>query len=312
MTDQDDRPRQAPGTGSDDDLSEEEAPSSVKVRDEAEDKAVDQASHLTARLVYHVVLRQGEEELKRPWRSLIFSGIAAGMLISASVLGESIFRAYLPDATWRPLVENLGYSIGFLLVILSRMQLFTENVITTVLPLLTRPRPKMAYYVARLWLTVLVANAVGCAIAAAFFALTPALAPEVVSAMAAISDHATGTGATMSFVKGIPAGILIAALVWMLSSGEHEAFWIIMLFTWLIAAGDFTHIIAGTVEMVFLLIRGELGWMHAAFGFWLPVLAGNIVGGTAVFTMTAWGQVREEIVSDRIPDPVEGQRPRVL
>jgi hypothetical protein len=30
---------------------------------------------------------------------------------------------YLPDAAWRPLVANLGYSLGFL-VVLGRQQLF--------------------------------------------------------------------------------------------------------------------------------------------------------------------------------------------
>lgn len=270
----------------------------AELRNDEEDEAVSRASHLSPRLVYHVVLREGEEELRRPTTSLIFSGIAAGMMISMSVLAESIFRAYLPEAGWRPLVENLGYTIGFLLVILSRMQLFTENTITTVLPLLTRPGPRLAWGLTRLWTIVLGANLVGCFAAAAFFALTQSIPPEVASAMADLSHHATGAGAGAGFVKAIPAGVLIAALVWMLSSGDYENFWIIFIFTWLIAAGDFTHIIAGSVEMAYLMILGELALAPAILSFFLPVLAGNVVGGTLVFTLTAWGQVREEIAPD--------------
>ncbi|SDE67564.1 formate/nitrite transporter family protein [Limimaricola pyoseonensis] len=274
----------------------------ARVRNRAEDEAVTEASHLSPRLVYHVVLRAGEEELHRPTGSLIWSGIAAGMLISASVLAEAVFRAYLPEAGWRPLVENIGYTVGFLLVILSRMQLFTENTISTVLPFLTRPTPRCGLDVMRLWGIVLGANVVGGFVAAAFFALTQGLPPEIGAAMVELSHHATGAGAWAGFAKAIPAGVLIAALVWMLSSGDHENFWIIFTFTWLIAAGDFTHIVAGSVEMAYLMLLGELGPGRALFSFFLPVLAGNVVGGTLVFTLTAWGQVREEVLPDRLPD----------
>ncbi|EYD73274.1 formate/nitrite transporter family protein [Limimaricola hongkongensis] len=287
----------------------ESAPT-AKVRSHQEDEAVSRAGHLSPRLVYHVVLRAGEEELMRPTSSLVFSGIAAGMLISMSVLAEAVFRAYLPEAGWRPLVENIGYTIGFLLVILSRMQLFTENTITTVLPLLTRPGPRCARGLARLWGIVLGANLIGCFAAAAFYALTQAIPPEVAAAMAELSHHATGAGAAAGFAKAIPAGILIAALVWMLSSGDQEHFWIIFIFTWLIAAGDFTHIVAGAVEMAYLLILGELAPGPAILSFFLPVLAGNVVGGTVVFTLTAWGQVREEIAPDTAQTRADDRRAR--
>jgi len=62
----------------------------------------------------------------------------------------------------------LGYALGFLLVIIGRMQLFTENTITTVLPLAADPRLAMFGKVARLWMSVLAANVVGAAFAAVF------------------------------------------------------------------------------------------------------------------------------------------------
>lgn len=96
-------------------------------------------------------------------------------------------------------------------------------------------------------------------------------------------------------MRAIPAGILIAAIVWMLPQAEDASFFVILTFTWLIAAGDFTHIVAGSVEMAFLAVRGDLGFYDAVFGFFLPVLAGNVVGGTVIFTLMAWGQVRHEL-----------------
>lgn len=258
-------------------------------------KAVDEAADLSPRLVFEAIRQAGLEELERPRRALWFSGIAAGILISFSVLAEALLRAYLPEARWAYIVENIGYSAGFLLVIMGRMQLFTENTITTVVPLLQTPSRAMWSCVASLWATVLVANVVGAFAIATFFAYAGVLAPEVETAFAALSHHATHMGAAQGFARGIPAGVLIAALVWMLPTAKTGEVALIVIFTWLIALGDFTHIVAGSVEMAFLLVRAELGAGQALFEFFLPVLAGNVAGGTAVFTALAWAQIKPEI-----------------
>ena len=262
---------------------------------EEEQEAVREASHLSAKLVYQVVRREGIEELRRPNTSLIWSGVAAGICISFSVLGEAVLRTHLPDTEWLHLVESLGYTFGFLIVILGRLQLFTENTLTTVLPLLAKPTAHVAWAVARLWAIVLAANVVGAFIAGTFIAYTGVFDADMLVSVQEISEHATGAGPLLGLLKAIPAGLLVAALVWMLSAGEQDNFFIIVVMTWLIAAGDFTHVIAGSVEMAYLVVTGNLGLIGAVFGFFLPVLIGNIIGGTAVFTLMAWGQVREEV-----------------
>ncbi|MEL6913735.1 MAG: formate/nitrite transporter family protein [Pseudomonadota bacterium] len=253
-----------------------------------------EASSLAPKLIYEVIRRDGEEELQRPNRSLMWSGIAAGIMISFSVVGEAVLRASLPDAPWRYLVENLGYSLGFMLVILGRMQLFTENTITTVLPVLQERTLGCLLEMLRLWAIVLGANVVGAFLIAAFYAHTVALPADVVAVMGDLSRHAMGINGWDGFVRAIPAGILVAALVWMLPQARYSAFWVILVFTWLIAAGDFAHIVAGSVEMAFLIVRGELG-LGGALSFFVPVFAGNVVGGTVIFALMAWGQVMDEV-----------------
>ena len=260
-----------------------------------EEEAVRGASHLSAKLVYQVVRREGDEELRRPWTSLFWSGIAAGVCISFSVIGEALFKTYLPDSTWLPLLESLGYTFGFVIVIVGRMQLFTENTLTTVLPLFARPSLDKLWCVARLWGIVLGANVIGCFIAAAFIAFMPTFEPDILASVTEISKHATENGAWIGFAKAVPAGLLIAALDWMLAAGDRENFLIIIVMTWLIAAGGFTHIIAGSVEMAFLMLTGQLGLIAGIFGFFIPVLLGNVFGGTFVFGLITWGQVREEV-----------------
>ena len=269
------------------------------VRDAGEkandERTVHDATALSPRLIYEVIRREGEEELSRTKRSLLWSGIAAGMLISLSVLGEAIFRTYLPDTKSRFLIENLGYSLGFLAVIMGRMQLFTENTITTVLPIMRAWSWTSFGAMMRLWAVVLFANVIGAFAAAALFVFTSALPADLMPALNELSEHATGMPMAQSFWRAIPAGIIVALIVWMLPQADETSFFLILTFTWLIAAGDFTHIVAGSVEMAVLILQGMLGAQQAIFGFFLPVLIGNIIGGTLIFTLVAWGQVRDDV-----------------
>ena len=268
------------------------------VEEKAEEKSVSEAAALSPKLIYEVIRRDGEEELARTKRSLLWSGIAAGMMISLSVLGEAIFRTYLPDTPHRFLIENLGYSLGFIAVIMGRMQLFTENTITTVLPVMQARTWDALGCMLRLWALVLSANVVGAFAAAALFVFTSAIPAAILPAIVALSEHATGMGAAEGFWRAIPAGVIVALIVWMLPQASEAAFFLILTFTWLIAAGDFTHIVAGSVEMAVLVLQGELGFNQAVFGFFVPVLTGNIIGGTLIFTLVAWGQVRDEVDDD--------------
>ena len=260
-----------------------------------EQESLHNASALAPKQIYEVIRREGVEEMERPLRSLVWSGIAAGVMISLSVLGEAIFRTYLPDSPSSYLIENVGYSLGFLAVIMGRMQLFTENTITTVLPVMNGRSFTMFCAMLRLWAVVLTANVIGAFAVAALFVFTPAIPAAIMSSIVDLSYHATGMGMSDSFWRAIPAGVIVALIVWMLPQAESASFFIILTFTWLIAAGDFTHIVAGSVEMAVLMLQGNLGLVPAVTGFFIPVLAGNIIGGTVIFTLMAWGQVRDEV-----------------
>ncbi|MBV0913690.1 formate/nitrite transporter family protein [Anianabacter salinae] len=260
-----------------------------------DEKDVQDASRLSAVLIYEVIRRDGVEELHRPVQSLIYSGLAAGIFISLSVLGEAVFRDQLPDTAWRPLVENLGYSFGFLVVILGRMQLFTENTITTVLPVINDFCLRSVGRAAQLWGVVFLSNMVGAFIAAIFIAHTPTFDADFLSTVTQLSEHAVGYDPDVLFFKAIPAGVIVAAIVWMLPSGTAANFFVILTFTWLIAAGDFAHVVAGAVEMAYLVVTGAMPLYDGFAGFLVPVFAGNVVGGTVVFTLLAWGQVKNEV-----------------
>lgn len=104
---------------------------------------------------------------------------------------------------------------------------------------------------------VLSANVVGCAIFAAFTSFTGVLGTDVHNAVIVISEQMMQKPPMEKFLAGIMAGWLITALVWMLPSSEGNEFIVITLMTYLIAAGDFNHVVAGTVEALFLVFEGS-------------------------------------------------------
>jgi formate/nitrite transporter FocA (FNT family) len=246
-------------------------------------------------VIYEVVRRLGEEEMSRPITSLWWSGVAAGLSISFSLLAQAILQAHLPDAPWRPLVSSFGYCVGFLMVVLGNQQLFTESTITVVLPLLKDPSWKNVWRVGRLWAIVLAANFIGTFIAAAFCTFTPVLPPGLLHGMQDISRVLLGLGWWNMVFHGISSGFLIAAMVWMIPSAESAKFAVITLMTYLIAIGGFTHIVAGSMEANMLVLAGEWEWWRMLGQFFVPVLLGNMVGGTALFALIAYAQVMEEI-----------------
>src|SRR5690349_23753255 len=118
-----------------------------------------------------------------------------------SLAAEGVLRAHLPDAPWRPLVAKLGYAIGFLIVMLGRQQLFTEQTLTAMLSLFSVDRREGTIgNVARLWAIVLVANVVGTGLFAAAAAWTPAFTPEVRAAFAQIGHEALNPGFTSNLI----------------------------------------------------------------------------------------------------------------
>lgn len=256
---------------------------------------VEEQQGLRAPVIFEIIRTEGMEELARPNMSLMVSGLIAGLAIGFSVVGEAIFHAYLPDAPWRHLVESLGYTVGFVIIILARLQLFTENTITPVLPLLLAPKLSLFAKVVRLWSIVLGANVVGCFLFAALLVFAKPVPPEVFEASLSISRHMMEIDIGQMFVRGIFSGWLIAALVWMMPSAENAKLCIIILMTYIIAAGSFTHVVAGTVEAFLLVLTGELSMVGMITKFFLPVLMGNIVGGTILFSMLSYGQIAKEV-----------------
>ncbi|HLU06725.1 MAG TPA: formate/nitrite transporter family protein [Woeseiaceae bacterium] len=260
-----------------------------------ENEEAEERQRLRSPLVYEIVRREAEVELARPLRSLWWSGVAAGIALSSSLLAEGLLHHYLPDAHWKPVVESFGYSVGFVIVMLARLQLFTEQTVTAVIPLLADFSTRNLARTGRLWSVVLTANLVGTAVTAAVTIFLGTIQPEHLPALLEVSREFAELDAGEAVIYGIPAGFFIAAIVWMLPSVEGAELFVIIIVTWLIAVGGFAHVVVGSAEVFMLQFSGELGLVEGFSGLILPSLMGNIIGGTGLFAMLAYGQVRAEL-----------------
>ena len=261
--------------------------------------ADEQAEELTGvptSVIYEAIRREGAHELARSASALWWSGVIAGLAISMSVLCKGILVAVLPDAAWTPAVSNLGYTVGFLLVILGRMQLFTENTITPILQLLLEPTRSNLWRTARLWGIVFAANISGCLIAAVLLVRLRIIPDAQLEGIMTVSRHYAEASPHQHLLWGMPAGFLIAALVWIMPRMEGAGEIVIIgVLTYMIGLGGMSHVVAGSTELFVLVLDGEAGVVDAFTGGILPALVGNIVGGTGMFTALTYAQVRDEV-----------------
>jgi formate/nitrite transporter FocA (FNT family) len=253
----------------------------------------DQRSSPSAKVVHEAIRLEGTEELQRPSQSLAWSGLAAGLTMGTSMLGQGLLQARLPDAPWRELIASFGYGAGFVFVTMGRQQLFTETTLTVMLPVLHGTH--RVRDIARYWSLVFVANIIGTLLFAAAAAVPHLFPGDAVGAFRDLGIKAAEPGFVTVLLKAIVAGWLIALMVWLMPIASSAKVLVIVAVTWLIAAGEFSHVIAGSVEAGFAAITGAIDWGDYLLGFLVPAFIGNSIGGIVFVALFNHAQVKEEI-----------------
>ncbi|MGI8820622.1 MAG: formate/nitrite transporter family protein [Chthoniobacterales bacterium] len=243
-------------------------------------------------VVYQAIHDEGEHELQRGNSALALSGLAAGLSMGFSLVSEALLRVYLPDAPWVNLIAKLGYSVGYLIVILGRQQLFTKNTLTVILPLLKHRNLPLLMNVARLWAAVLLGNLAGAALFAGLLAHTSLFDEPVRQMFSRISSHAMEPAAGTLFLRAILSGWLIALMVWLLPFAEAARVWVIIIIGYLVGLSNLPHVIAGGVESFYLVWAGTISLAQSIGGYLLPALLGNVVGGVLLVAVGAHAEFR--------------------
>lgn len=261
----------------------------------------------SAREIFEQVANNAREELKRTTVSLAFSGLAGGIFMGLTALGNAIALAMLGTSTKIQFVGKMFYPLGFIVVILGRAQLFTENTLYPVALVLTEKRH--FWQTMRLWFTVLPANVVGAFVFAGLATLTAAVRPDVVHTLAQLGVESTQRPVSAIFWSGVMGGWIIATAAWLVS-GSHSitgSVMIIWMLTFVVGLGNFAHCIAGSGEVLSAVLAHALPWR--SFPAWfLPAVTGNICGGVGMVTLLEYGQVASHIRDD-LRSESEAERP---
>jgi formate/nitrite transporter FocA (FNT family) len=268
---------------------------------EREEEQVEDRVSPPGEIVYEAIYREGQHELKRPSRALAWSGIAAGLSMGFSFVAEAQLRQHLPEAPWTQTVTKLGYSIGFLIVILGRQQLFTKNTLTVILPLLNRRGQSHLKDVARLWVIVFFANLLGALLFAWMLSHSGAFNGDTRAAFDRIGSEMPSGSFVSIALRAVLAGWLIALMIWLLPFAETARVWVITVLAYLVGLGHFPHIVAGAVPAFYLVLSGQKTLADCLAGFVAPTFLGNIVGGVAVVAALAHAELSPTSESSRRP-----------
>ncbi|MGH7482567.1 MAG: formate/nitrite transporter family protein [Longimicrobiales bacterium] len=247
----------------------------------------------TAHVLFSNVQHAARDELRRSSVGLAFSGFSAGLNIGFSFVAvAAVLTAVGTDSPYAGLWAAVAYPVGFILIILARAQLFTENTLTPVILVLSDPTQRNLLNTARLWGIVLAANLLG----AYLFALALSsldVAPHLdAGTLRHVAEEAYRGGWQDLFLRAIYGGWLIALLTWIIHAGtgvlgELVVIWLI---AFMIQAAGFAHSVAGAVEILYLAHEDILSWRQWLLGFQVPVTLGNAVGGVVFVGLVNFGQ----------------------
>jgi formate-nitrite transporter family protein len=264
-------------------------------------QSVDEATHeeftvlerkeLTAQQVHAALRMEGEEELGRGSQPLFWSALSCGLTLGLSLTAQGVLQHALPDTSWRPLLASPGYSVGFIVLILARQELYTSNTLTAVLPVLDSWRAEMVPNLLRVSVVVLAGNLAGAFVFAWAAGSTSAFSPSLRETFASIGVHHASYGIWPTFIKGIYGGWMIALMTWVMPGAHHARIWVIGLVTWCLSAAEMTHVIAGSVDVLCAVFSGQVSSTAYVGGFLIPTLIGNTLGGMVLVAILNHAQV---------------------
>lgn len=255
-------------------------------------------TRLSAAEIHDNVLGPAEEELKRSALSLLWSSLAAGLTIGFSFLMGAFAQTLVPDHLAHA-AAGIVYPLGFVFVVFARSELFTENTLEPVIPLLHKRDGDTLKKMLRLWGLLLVGNLVGAVIFAFVMQRTTLIEPAVKAHLDHMARLSTSDGFGLTFTRGIMAGWLIALLTWLMASTQESIAHIVLI--WLttapIALLNFRHSIVGSVEAFYRVADGTASLGQMIGQFIVPAVIGNTIGGVVLVALFNYAQVHHERAS---------------
>lgn len=262
--------------------------------------------------IYDKAIEEGYERLERTVPDLVVTAsIAGGEILFGAITALTVTAFLLPligrDAA--SIAGALVFPLGFVLVLIGRSELFTENFLIPIAAVLRAGRTRNAGTASgrlgRLWGVSLVFNLLGALVSSLLLTRAGVLPEGTIEEVRHLAADKVSDDFPTAFYSAVLAGALMTLLTWLLLSvrelGAKIA--IIFLVGFVIELHHFNHAIvsAGQIFMA-MLSGGEITpqtWLTRNFA---PAVLGNVIGGVGLVTglrvLQVWTEKKREPVTD--------------
>jgi formate/nitrite transporter FocA (FNT family) len=240
------------------------------------------------------MLSEGTQRLHRTWREALVTGFFGGTEVALGVL------AYLAvlDATHRPLLAGLAFSIGFLALLLGHSELFTEGFLIPVATVAAK-RASLAQLF-KLWAGTLVANLVGGWV---IMWLIMTGFPELRGQTVESATHfATAPLSAQTLALAVLGGMAITLMTRMQHGTDSVPGKIAaaVAVAFLLAGLRMFHSILDSLLIFGALVTGRAPFGYLDWLYWFGyTVIGNIVGGLLCVTLLRLLRSKDRLLEER-------------
>jgi len=235
--------------------------------------------------VFTTAMEKGKKRLMRPWLEMLMSGVIGALHVTFGAVAMAVAAGAVGWKNNHPLGMLVGavfFPIGFIMLKLSQSELFTENFLVPVIPVIDGKEPPKSLI--KLWSLTLIGNLIG---ALFFYFLVSAGGKGALGKLPGdylmyLAEHKLSRPFAETFVSAILAGAIITTMTWLVLATKDDVAKLIAVWSciFVMAAGSFTHVVVSTSEI----LLGKIYGAHVSFSLWLnrlflPAAAGNLIGG---------------------------------
>jgi formate/nitrite transporter FocA (FNT family) len=239
----------------------------------------------------------GAKRLNRPPVGDAITAFAGGMSVSFGAVAMAAASAAVGGTLASPsvglLVGALAFPIGFVILLVGKTELFTENFLLPVAGVL-KHRGTLRQ-LGSLWGVSLAFNLLGVLVFALLISRGNVVPEGSAEEFIALARHKVDYDLGTAFIKALFAGWLMTVLTWLLVAAPGFGARIVVIWgiAFLIVLGQFNHVIISAAEIFMAMLLGApigIGlWFTANF---LPSLIGNLVGGLVFETLLQYVQAQ--------------------
>lgn len=250
--------------------------------------------------IWQEAVEEGDRRLNRGVLSLASTGAVGGIDVMVGVLALTVVAGALGTVLGEEVAHvggSLFFGIGFVMLIVGRSELFTENFLIPISAMIRGSRSRSGD-LARLWSVTMLANLIAILALAAIFTRAGMVPPDTLKAAGTMADTFATRDFISALLSAIVAGAIMTLFTWLTQAVELDISRIViaLLIGFVLAVPSLNHAIVGFGEMTFGLLAGtaeKATWTDLAQNFPTAVL-GNLIGGLGFITALRAMQVQNE------------------